>query len=300
MERGRHWQQRFAVEEPEIAFRVWPEEGDPLEVEYLVAWQPPEDPFQRYPNLRVVFSIGAGVDQFDLASFPGHVRLVRMLDPGILQGMREYATLAVLALHRDLPHYMAAQREARWQALPSLPAQRRRVGIMGLGNLGAAVAETLGNLGFMVSGWSRSRREIRAVECFAGDEELGAFLANTDILVCLLPLTEATRGILCRDVFSQLSRGARLLNIGRGAHLNETDLLAALDDGQLSAAMLDVLEKEPPSDDHPFWRHPRILLTPHVAAATQVDTGCDVLLDNLRRYRAGLPMYGEVNVSAGY
>lgn len=265
-----------------------------------MAWQPPKDFPQRYPNLRVVFSVGAGVDQFDLSPFPKRLRLVRMRDPGITQGMVEYATFAVLALHRDLPAYLAAQREARWQALPWVPAQRRRVGVMGLGSLGCAVAEQLLGLGFMVSGWSRSRRQIDALQCFAGDEELNAFLADADILVCLLPLTDTTRGILSREIFNRLPRGARLLNVGRGAHLNEADLLRALDDGQLSAVILDVLDQEPPPDEHPFWQHPRILLTPHVAATTQMESGYDVLLGNIRSNRAGQPMDGEVDLTTGY
>lgn len=288
------------MDEPGIPFRIWPEEGDPAEVEYLVAWQPPEEFLLRYPRLRVVFSVGAGVDQFDLASFPESVSLVRMRDPGITQGMVEYVTLAVLALHRDLPLYLAAQRAADWQALPWIPAQRRRVGIMGLGNLGGAVAEQLVALGFRVSGWSRSRRQIGALQCFAGDSELGVFLAGADILVCLLPLTDATRGILSRETFNRLPRGARLVNVGRGAHLNESDLLAALDDGQLSAAMLDVLDREPPPSDHRFWQHPRILLTPHVAATTQMESGYDVLLENIRRHRAGQPMDGAIDFDSGY
>ncbi len=265
-----------------------------------MAWKPPEDPFQRYPNLNVVFSVGAGVDQFNFESFPDQVRLVRMLDPGITQGMVEYATLAVLALHRDLPRYLAAQHQGDWQALPWVPAQRRTVGIMGLGNLGQAVAEKLLVMGFKVSGWSRSNRSISGVRSFAGEQQLDEFLGGADILVCLLPLTESTRGILNADIFRRLPRGASLLNIARGAHLNEEDLLAALDDGQLSAAMLDVMDEEPPRSHHPFWQHPRILLTPHVAATTQMDSGCDVLLENIHRHQAGLPMHGEVDLSAGY
>jgi len=269
-------------------------------VKYLVAWHPPENFFQRYPNLQVVFSVGAGVDQFDFDAFPRHVPLVRMLDPGITQGMVEYATLAVLALHRDLPQYLAAQRAKTWRALPWVPAQRRTVGIMGLGNLGQAVAEQLLRLGFRVSGWSRSYREVEGLNSFAGAAELDRFLAGTDILVCLLPLTKSTRGILNGEIFQSLPQGAALLNIARGAHLHETDLLAALDEGRLSAAILDVLEEEPPANDHPFWHHPRILLTPHTAATTQIDTGCEVLLDNIRRHQAGLPLHGKVNLNSGY
>jgi len=299
-ERGRQWRQRFAEEEPNVPFYIWPDVGDPGAVEYLVAWNPPEAFFENFPNLRVVFSVGAGVDQFDLNHFPSSVTLVRMLDPGITQGIVEYVTLGVLALHRNLPEYLAAQRVARWEPIPSLPAQRRRVGIMGLGNLGRAVIEQLQNFGFPLSGWSRSRHVIPGVRCFAGREELPDFLGQTNILVCLLPLTDTTRGILCSETFDLLPQGARLLNAGRGGHLCEKDLLQALDSGRISAALLDVLDKEPPARDHPFWQHPRILMTPHIAATTQADSGCQVLLDNIRRHRAGLVMSGEVDRNSGY
>ncbi len=265
-----------------------------------MAWQPPSNPFQRYPNLKVIFSIGAGVDQFDCESFPNHVRLVRMLDPSITQGMVEYATLAVLSLHRHLPHYLIAQRQAAWQPVPWTPASQCTVGILGLGHLGQAVATQLSYLGFQVAGWNRTHREINGIRCFSGPEERAAFLAETDILICLLPLTDSTRGILNRDLFYQLPRGAKLINAARGAHLNEQDLLQALDEGQLSVAMLDVVEQEPPLKEHPFWQHPGIIMTPHIAATTQKDSGFDVLLENIRRHRAGKQMLGEVDLNRGY
>ncbi len=248
----------------------------------------------------MVFSIGAGVDQFSLRDFPADVKLVRMLDPGIAQGMVEYVVMAVLALHRDLPAYLHAQRERRWQALPSKPAQERRVGIMGLGNLGRAVLAQLQGLGFAVRGWSRSPHQIEGVHCYAGPEGLADFLTGCDILVCMLPLTPATTGILCEATFSRLPRGATLVGAGRGGHMVEADLLAALASGQLSAAVIDVLNDEPPPADHPFWHHPQILLTPHIAATTRVDTGCSVLLDNIRRHQKDQPMPGEVDRLSGY
>lgn len=299
VERGLKWQEIFAREIPDLPFHIWPETGDPAEVEYLVAWQPPENLAESFANLRVVFSVGAGVDQFDMSVFSPEVKLVRMLDPAIAQGIVEYVTFATLALHRDIPAYLHQQRMGVWKELSWTGAQRRRVGVMGMGNLGQAAIAQLCTLGFPLSAWSRTLRHIDGVKCFAGDD-LPAFLAGCDILICMLPLTEETRHILCAKTFSQLPTGAAIVNAGRGGHLNEQDLLEALACGQISAAVLDVFEQEPPAADHPFWQHPKILMTPHIAASTQVESGCQVLMDNIRRHRAGLPMNGEVNRDAGY
>ncbi|NHN37868.1 glyoxylate/hydroxypyruvate reductase A [Pseudomaricurvus alcaniphilus] len=285
---------------PELSFHLWPDVGDPEAVEFLVAWLPPDNMLELFPNLRVVFSVGAGVDHFDLSAFPPQLQLVRMLDPGIAQGMVEYVTLGTLALHRDMPRFLQQQRQQQWQAQPWVPAQQRRVGVMGLGNLGRAVIAQLRSLGFQLNGWSRSAHQLQGVTCFAGWEQLPDFLQQTDLLICLLPLTAETRHILCARNFNHLPAGAALINAGRGGHLQEEDLLAALDSGQLGAAMLDVLQEEPPGYSHPFWQHPKIWLTPHIAGVTSHDSGCDVLLDNVRRFRQGLPMHGAVDLSRGY
>jgi glyoxylate/hydroxypyruvate reductase A len=248
----------------------------------------------------VIFSIGAGVDQLDLSSIPETIPVVRMLDPGISTGMVEYVCMATLALHRHLPDYLAAQHERRWMPIRLVPAASRRVGVMGLGNLGQAVLAGLGNFGFPRFGWSRSPREIPGVECYAGDSALNAFLARCDILICLLPLTEATRGLLDDKLFTALPAGAGLIHVGRGAQLCEQSLLKALETGQVSRAILDVLSQEPPQSEHPFWHHPRILLTPHVAAMTQSETAARALFDNIHRHEAGQPMQGVVDRALGY
>ncbi|EPC01470.1 D-2-hydroxyacid dehydrogenase [Litchfieldella anticariensis FP35 = DSM 16096] len=298
-ERGREWQRLFALRAPDIDFRFWPDVGCPADVRYLGTWAPIED-LARFPNLEVVFSLGAGVDQFEFDSIPSRVPLVRMQEPGIVTTMQEYAIMAVLALHRDLVHYIAQQRKRIWEPRRVLPAARRRVGILGLGQLGAAVAERLSGLGFACRGWSRSPRDIPGVECFSGEKELPDFLAESEILVCLLPLTGLTRGILNAALFSQLPRGASLVNVGRGPHLITPDLLDALDSGQLSAAVLDVFDPEPPPEEHPIWSHPRILLTPHVASMTQPESAIDMVLDNIARHRAGQEMLGTVDRQRGY
>jgi glyoxylate/hydroxypyruvate reductase A len=297
--RGLEWAALFAEHAPQLEFAQWPWEGDPARVRYLAAWVPPSD-LSVFPNLEAVFSVGAGVDQFDLACIPAHVALARMVEPGIVGGMVEYVTLAVLSIHREWLTYRDQQRASAWQALRVQPAASRRVGVLGLGVLARAVLGQLRGLGFDCAGWSRSAHTIEGVECYAGSDGLADFLARTDILVCLLPLTVDTRGILGRDLFAGLPRGAALINCGRGPHLDQDALLEALASGQLSQAILDVCEPEPLPAGHPFWQHPQIMLTPHIASMTQPATAVAVILDNIARHRAGQPLSGLVERTRGY
>lgn len=299
-ERGDAWARVFAEKAPDMDFRCWPDIGDPAAVRSLVAWAPPADLVSALPNLKVLFSVGAGVDQLRLDEVPDHVRIVRMVEPGIIDGMAEYVVMAVLALHRDLPFFLREQRAGRWSfRAPPLPGERT-VGVMGLGELGRAALDALTPFGFRLAGWSRGQKTIDGVECFAGAEGLGSFLATTDILVCLLPLTGDTRGILCRDAFARMPRGAMLINAARGGHLVAADLIKALDAGQLSAVMLDVADPEPLPPGHPFYAHPAVFLTPHVAAVTRAESAALVLIDNLRRLAEGSPLIGEVDRARGY
>ncbi|AUT73913.1 MULTISPECIES: 2-hydroxyacid dehydrogenase [Paraburkholderia] len=299
-ERGKLWAQHFAQKAPEIPFRLWPDVGDPAAVRYLAAWQPPDDPARTLPNLEVIFSVGAGIDQFDLSRVPPHIAVVRMIEPGIVEGMVEYVTQAVLTIHRDLFDYALQQRQRVWREMPVRAASTRRVGVLGLGMLGTAVLERLRVFGFPCAGWSRSEHRLEGVECFAGVEALDAFLARTDVLVCLLPLTDATRGLLDKRLFGKLPKGASFVNVGRGPQVNQQDLLDALDSGQLQNAILDVTDPEPLPESHPFWTHPRVRITPHIASATRPESAVDVVLENIRRRRDGLPMVGEVDRSRGY
>ncbi|RXH38881.1 2-hydroxyacid dehydrogenase [Bradyrhizobium zhanjiangense] len=300
MVRGAEWARFFAERAPDLPFRLWSDIGNPADIRYLVAWVPPEDIATRFPNLELVFSVGAGVDQFDATKLPAHIPLVRMLEPGIAETMVEYVTMAVLGLHRDLLHFINQQKEQVWREIRITPAKRRRVGVMGLGQLGQAVLDRLKVFGFPLLGWNRSPREIEGVTCYAGAGSLPDFLSQTDILVCLLPLTDETRSILNADLFARLPRGASLVNVGRGAHLVEADFLAALDSGALSGAVLDVAEPEPLPAGHPFWSHPRILLTPHNASMTTPDTAVDFVLDVIARHRRGEDLPGLVDRSRGY
>ncbi|MCJ8507138.1 glyoxylate/hydroxypyruvate reductase A [Rhizobium lemnae] len=295
-QRGEVFAAHFATELPDLPFHR-DTAPDPAAIEYLVAWTAPPDVASRYPNLKLLFSVGAGVDQLDLAALPRKVDVVRMLEPGLAEQMQEYVTLAVLALHRDLPRYIHQRPSSLWQPGRNVPARERRVGIMGLGQLGKAVLQALTPFGFPLAGWSRSARQIPGVETFT---DLSTFLSRTDILICLLPLTPDTAGILDAGLFSKLPPGAALVHAGRGRQLDHNALLEALASGQLSNAWLDVTEPEPLPAEHPFWNHQQIVLTPHIACQTRADDGARHVIAGIRAHKAGLPIPGLVDRTRGY
>jgi glyoxylate/hydroxypyruvate reductase A len=298
--RGPAWASYFAEHAPDLDFRVWPDAGDLKEVEYLIAWQAPSDLLAALPRLKVLFSSGAGIDHIDLSAVPAHIPIVRMVEPGIIDGMVEYVSLAVLALHRDYFDYIEAKARRVWAQIEVPPASARAVGVMGIGTLGRAVLDRLAAYGFRLRGWNRTRREIAGVESFAGADQLQPFLQGCDMLICLLPLTPATCGILNSKLFQALPAGAALINVGRGAHLIDSDLIEALDSGHLSRAILDVTDPEPLPPAHLFWTHPRVFVTPHVASMTQPETAAPILLKNLRRHQRGEPLTDLIDRGRGY
>lgn len=294
---------RDALQEllPEIECRPWDDPGDKAAVDYAVVWKPPAGGLKTFPNLKVIVSMGAGIDHL-LADpeLPRHVPVIRTVGPELTQRMREYVLLHVLRFHRRLPDIEANAAQRAWEQIVTPLAQNRRVGILGLGNMGADCARHLAHLGFDVHGWSRRPRHIDNFTCYSGAEGLDALLKVSEILVCLLPLTPETEGILNRDLFARLPRGACLINAGRGRHLVEEDLIPALDSGQLGGATLDVLHEEPAAPDHPFWSHPKILLTPHIASLIDPEAGAKVIANNLKRFIAGQPVADLVDLTQGY
>lgn len=274
---------------------VWcsEEEADPGRVSYVVGFRQPKD-CARYPGLKVVFALSAGVDHYRIGEVPAHVALVRMVDPGVSVQIRDYVLMGVMLLHRGLPKYLQQQRDQVWKVAPIALPSETRVGILGLGVLGTNAAETLRDLGFPVAGWSRSPRDLPGIASFTGEDGLREMLGQTDILVCLLPLTEATVGILNADCFAALPQGARLVHLGRGRQLVAADLLAALDSGHMAGAVIDVTDPEPLPEGDPLWSHPGVVLTPHVASRSRPDAGAQRVIENVRRFEAGDEMIGLV------
>lgn len=285
---------------PDIDVETWPEVANAAAVEMALTWNHPPGELARYPNLKAVVSMGAGVDHLLRDPYLPPAPIARLVDPSLAQAMTEYVVLAVLEHHRQLGEYRRLQAQRRWRQLGRPRASDRRVGIMGLGRLGAHAARALSQLGFRVSGWSQTRKALAGIRCFAGAGELAGFLARTNVLVCLLPLTPATEGILNRGTFARLEQGAYLINVARGAHLVEADLLEALASGRLCGACLDVFRTEPLPVEHPFWTHPRITVTPHVSSLTDPAAIASQVVDNYRRALRGEPLRNPVDKERAY
>jgi len=314
--RAQWWKDHLQSLLPDIECRLWTAEGNIEDVQYAVVWRPPTGWLKRFVNLQCILSVGAGIDHIlEDTELPPDIPVIRTTGDDLTQRMREYVCLHVLRLHRRSMETELAQRNRRWHNQIVPVAAERQIGVMGLGNLGTACAEALIALGFKVAGWTRRRRSSfvsnegsklvtdssnGGINHYAGDSELSQFLANTEILVCLLPLTPATDSILCSALFRQLPKGAAIINAGRGAHLVEADLLDALDDGQLSYATLDVFRQEPLPDDHPFWQHAKVTVTPHIASMIDPESGGKEIAANLIRFINDEPIDDLTSRDQGY
>jgi len=264
-------------------------------------WRPVPGLAAALPDLKAVFCFGAGVERLLVnPDLPAHVPIVRMVEPGLTQVMTEYILWQTLRHHRRIWELEEAQAEGRWAPHWYPAAWDRPIGILGLGELGQAAARKLLDFDFPLRGWSRHRKDLAGVQSFAGAAELPDFLRGLQILICLLPLTPETTGILRAEHFAHLAPGASLINAGRGGHLVEADLLPALDSGQLQAASLDVFSREPLPPDHPFWRHPRIFMTPHNASDTNPASGLREISRQISRHRSGLPLEHVADRQRGY
>jgi glyoxylate/hydroxypyruvate reductase A len=296
------WRAALLACDPSLDIRLYPEVGEASEIEAAVCWtQHDMAELRRYPNLRLLVSMGAGVDH--LLRPPGPppgVPVARLVDHRLTQGMTEWVLLNVLRFHRQDLEYRAQQAARVWEELPAPDTARRRIGILGLGELGGASAAALLALGFPVMGWSRRPREMAGVETFHGADGFAAMLRRTEILICLLPLTPQTRGVIEARSLALLPRGAFVINAARGGHVVTEALLAALDSGHIAGAALDVFEPEPLPREHPFWGHPRVLVWPHAASITIPASAAPQVVENIHRARDGRPLINLVDFSAGY
>jgi glyoxylate/hydroxypyruvate reductase A len=289
------WRRALHDRDPGLDFQPWKEVTAPEDVDVVLAWRPPEGMLASLPNLKLLQCLGAGFDQLrGRSDLDGGFQIARIIDDDQTAGMVEYALAGVLHFHRDLHLYRDQAARSIWKARPRVLAGQRTIGVLGLGAMGAGIVRALLALGFAVRGLSRTPASIGGMRWFdAGD--VRAFADGLDIAICALSLNASNAGILGRRFFDDMRRGAAIINIGRGAHLVEADLLAALDSGQLEWARLDVTAPEPPHAGSPLWHHPRVELTPHVATSLLPRSVAKAIVENIHRVRAGLPPIGAVS-----
>lgn len=294
------WVAAIKAAEPAIDLHVWPDDGDKANVTFALVWAQPQGIFAQYPNLQVISSMGAGVDNLlQDRSIPEQATIVRMVDPRLVSQMGDYVLAATLNHVRQFPVYARQQHQHQWQPLQPCNIDEVTVGVMGLGQIGSAVAHRLTQVGFQVIGWSRRAKSMADMQVFSG-QQLTDFLAVSEILICLLPLTAETENILNIDTLGQLPSRAYVINVARGNHLVEEDLLSLLNNDHLAGACLDVFRQEPLPQEHPFWSHPKITITPHIASLTDPVSVAPQIVENYRRMEAGQPLLNQVNLRRGY
>jgi glyoxylate/hydroxypyruvate reductase A len=299
---GVHWKKILEPALGAIDFRTLRDGlGNTDDIEVALAWKPAPGLLATFKNLKMIVSLGMGVDHLLTDDkLPQDVAITRIMDDGLVGQMSEYAIYWALRHHRDIDRYAGSQRARTWKPEEFKDTIHRRIGIMGLGTIGQDTAQKFAALGFPTAGWSRTAKSLPGIENFHGPEGMAKFLARTDILVAVLPLTRETHGILNAKTFAALPKGAYLINMARGGHVVDDDLLAALASGHLSGAALDVFNTEPLPADHPYWTHPKVHVTPHVAGSTNPRTASPGVIENIKRLRAGQPLINTVDPKTGY
>lgn len=281
---------------------VWayPDIPDYTKIEMAVLWKHPAGILKKLPQLKLVSSLGAGVEHILSDADLPDVPITRIVDDNLTQSMRNYVLMVVLNIQKQFQFYQKNQQRGQWKK-PEQIEIPLKIGVLGLGALGGAIAQTLANLGFDVLGYSQSPKKIKGVLCFnATDFSLPEFVSRTNVLICLLPRTSATEGILNYPLFQQFPKSSFLINVARGAHLVETDLLRAVEDGHIATAYLDVFQQEPLPPNHPFWSNPKIVVTPHIASITNQENAAEIIADNYQRLQSGSALLYVVNKEKGY
>lgn len=285
----------------DLDLRVWPNIGNDDAIKFALVWNHPLGILKQFSNLKAINSLGAGVDHIFMdADLPHDVPIARIKDPYMANDIVQYVIAYVLHYIKRLDHWQAKQEQKEWSKIPPFNYADKTIGVMGIGFLGNKAIIALNHLGLKVIGWSNSPKQIENVKIYVGKSEFNTFLSHADILICMLPLTKETKGILNSETFSHLPKGAYLINIGRGNHLVEDDLLKAIDQEQISGAVLDVFCQEPLPSDHLFWKNKFIKVTPHIASVTNTATVAPQIIENYRRILANKPLLNQVDVSKGY
>ena len=294
------WQDALVRALPEAEVRAW-EPGLAWRADYAALWYPAAEVLAGQTGLKAIFNLGAGVEALlKRIALPPGVPVIRLEDAGMARQMAEYVTWAVLRYFRRLDAYAAQQSRAEWRLHRPLRHADFPVGVMGMGVLGTHIAGALATLGFPVLGWSRGKKRVEGLRLFAGPLELSAFLGGSRALVCMLPLTADTAGILNRHTLSKLPQGSYVINVARGGLVVDDDLLGALDAGHIAGATLDVFHEEPLPAAHPYWRHPKVLITPHASAITLIDESAAQVAEKIRRLERAEPVSGVVDLARGY
>ncbi|MCV9999252.1 glyoxylate/hydroxypyruvate reductase A [Pararhizobium sp. YC-54] len=295
------WRQEFCLQLPQFPVKVFGQQPiDPEEVVYAMVWNHPPGDLQRYPKLKAIFSLGAGAEHFVSDPTLPDVPVVLLADPAVARDMAAHVLYWVLTFHRRYGDYRAQQQGRVWHRKPIVPTDRFRAGVVGLGRIGTEVARRLAGFGYAVSGWDASDRELEGVECHSGLGALDGFLAQNDVIINALPLSEKTRHFLGAGVFVSMRSGSFFINISRGAVVHDEALLEALDNGHLAGAALDAFAEEPLPANHRYWSHPNVFVTPHMSGATFPSSAVAVISNNVRRFEKGLEVYPLFNREAGY
>ncbi len=294
------WKKALLEKDSNLDIEIWPKVENKERVTFAVCWNHPKNVLGNYPNLQVVSSLGAGVNHL-LAdeALPKKVRISRIVTPSLKNRLAEYLLNSVLNYRNHIPRYVDQKREGYWAQHSAVSKSDCTIGIMGMGEMGITAAQLFLLNGYNVVGWSKSKKEIEGITCYS-ESERDDFLAQTNILICLLPLTEKTEGILDLELFKKLKKPAYVINAGRGEHLVEEDLIYGIDTNALEGACLDVFEEEPLPSNHLFWNRPKIMITPHIAAITDPLEGAEIILENYKRALSGMALINEVIREKGY
>lgn len=296
------WKECLEAEIPGVNLHIHPDcPVAPESIDYVIAWKPPAGEIARYPNIKAILSLGAGIDGITCdPDLPEHVPISRLVDRCLTRGMTEYVVYWVLHHHRRMGDYAELVSRGGWDNYLQADTETTTVGILGLGELGGDAARALSALHFDVLGWSRSEKRLDGVTCLHGEDGFDELARNSGFLVCLLPLTDQTRGILNRGLFARMPKGGVVINCARGGHLVDEDLIEALDSGHLGAAVLDVFHEEPPARDHPFRTHPKVTMTPHMASLTVPRSAARYMAENIRRVERGEAALNLIDLDKGY